>query len=47
MLKSYDQGVESFYGTGKDLVWLDEEAELAIYVESLTRTLSTQASQTA
>ena len=26
-LKSYDQGVESFYGTGKDLVWLDEEAE--------------------
>ncbi len=40
-LKSYDQGVESFYGTGKDLVWLDEEAELSIYVESLTRTLST------
>lgn len=41
MLKSYDQQVESFYGTGKDLVWLDEEAELPIYVESLTRTLST------
>jgi phage terminase large subunit-like protein len=40
-LKSYDQGVESFYGTGKDLVWLDEEAEQAIYVECLTRTLST------
>ena len=40
-LKSYDQGVESFYGTGKDLIWLDEEAEQAIYVECLTRTLST------
>jgi phage terminase large subunit-like protein len=40
-LKSYDQGVESFYGTGKDLIWLDEEAEKAIYVEALTRTLST------
>jgi phage terminase large subunit-like protein len=40
-LKSYDQGVESFYGTGKDLIWLDEEAEQRIYVECLTRTLST------
>ena len=40
-LKSYDQQVESFYGTGKDLVWLDEEAEHGIYVECLTRTLST------
>lgn len=40
-LKSYDQQVESFYGTGKDLVWLDEEAEHQIYVECLTRTLST------
>ena len=41
MLKSYDQGVESFYGTKKDFVWLDEEADLKIYVECLTRTLST------
>jgi len=40
-LKSYDQQVESFYGTGKDLVWLDEECEQGIYVECLTRTLST------
>jgi phage terminase large subunit-like protein len=40
-LKSYDQGVESFYGTGKDLIWLDEEAAQPIYVECLTRTLST------
>jgi hypothetical protein len=38
-LKSYDQQVESFYGT-KDLVWLDEEADQAIYTECLTRTLS-------
>jgi|SRR5579859_6185050 len=41
MLKSYDQGVESFYGTKKDFVWLDEECDLKIYVECLTRTLST------
>jgi phage terminase large subunit-like protein len=40
-LKAYEQGVESFYGTGKDLVWLDEECEQNIYVECLTRTLST------
>jgi phage terminase large subunit-like protein len=40
-LKSYDQQVESFYGTRKDVIWLDEEAEQAIYVECLTRTLST------
>ncbi|HJT71424.1 MAG TPA: terminase family protein, partial [Terriglobales bacterium] len=30
-----------FYGTRQDLVWLDEEAEQKIYVECLTRTLST------
>jgi phage terminase large subunit-like protein len=41
-LKSYDQQVESFYGTGKDLIWLDEEAEQGIYVECVTRTLSTK-----
>jgi phage terminase large subunit-like protein len=40
-LKSYDQQVESFYGTKKDLIWLDEEAAQDIYVECLTRTLST------
>jgi phage terminase large subunit-like protein len=40
-LKSYDSGVESFYGTGKDLIWLDEEADQNIYIECLTRTLST------
>jgi phage terminase large subunit-like protein len=40
-LKSYDQGVESFYGTGKQLIWLDEECDANIYTECLTRTLST------
>jgi len=40
-LKSYDQGTESFYGTKRDLVWLDEEADQSIYTECLTRTLST------
>ncbi len=40
-LKSYDQQVESFYGTKKDLIWLDEEALQAIYAECLLRTLST------
>ncbi len=33
-VKSYDQGAESFYGTTKDHIWLDEEAELAIYVHA-------------
>ena len=41
-LKSYDQGVESFYGTRKDLVWLDEECERFVYVECLLRTLSVE-----
>lgn len=40
-LKSYDSGVESFYGTKKDVIWLDEECELSIYAECLVRTLAT------
>lgn len=40
-LKSYDQGIESFYGTKKDIIWLDEECERSIYVECLMRTLAT------
>ena len=39
--KSYDSGVESFYGTKKDIIWLDEEAEQKIYAECLLRTLAT------
>ena len=40
MFKSYDAGQESFYGTRKDFVWLDEECELKIYTECLLRTLA-------
>lgn len=39
--KSYDQGQEAFYGTRKDLIWLDEECERAIYTECLMRTMAT------
>jgi phage terminase large subunit-like protein len=41
ILKSYDQGREAFQGTNRDLVWLDEEADRSIYVESLLRTMTT------
>lgn len=40
-LKSYDQRRISFQGTEKDVVWLDEEPPLDIYVECLTRTMDT------
>jgi len=40
-LKSFDSGVESFYGTKKHVVWIDEECEPGIYSEVLMRTLST------
>lgn len=39
--KSYDQGRISFQGTERDLIWLDEESDRAIYVESLMRTMTT------
>ena len=41
ILKSYDQGRESFQGTNRDLIWLDEEADRSIYVECLLRTMTT------
>ena len=41
MLKSYDQGRDSFVGTEQHVVWLDEECVRDIYVECLTRTLTT------
>jgi phage terminase large subunit-like protein len=41
ILKSYDQGRESFQGTNRDLCWLDEEADSNIYVECLLRTMTT------
>jgi phage terminase large subunit-like protein len=40
-LKSYDQGRVAFQGASIDVGWLDEECDEAIYVEVLTRTLTT------
>lgn len=41
MLKSYDQGRDSFVGTEQHICWLDEECVRDIYVECLTRTMTT------
>jgi phage terminase large subunit-like protein len=41
LLKSYDQGGESFQGTNCDLIWLDEETDRDIYLECLLRTMTT------
>lgn len=40
-LKSYEQGRGSFEGTEQDLIWVDEEPPLDVYVEMLTRTMTT------
>ena len=40
-LKSYDQGRQSFEGTKKDVIWLDEESPHDIYIEALLRTTDT------
>lgn len=37
--KSFDQGRESFQGTSKKLIWLDEESPEDVYTECLLRTL--------
>jgi hypothetical protein len=37
-LKSYDAGMESFYGTKNPVCWLDEECESQPYSEVLMRT---------
>jgi phage terminase large subunit-like protein len=39
-LKSYDQKRYSFQGTEKDVIWLDEEPPMDIYVECLLRTMT-------
>jgi phage terminase large subunit-like protein len=39
--KSYDQGRGSFEGTGKHVVWLDEEPPEPVYGECLIRTATT------
>lgn len=40
--KSYHQGVKSFAGTAKHVVWVDEECPLDIYLECVTRTMTTE-----
>ncbi len=39
--KSYEQGREKFQGAPVDLIWLDEEPDMEIYLECIARTLST------
>ena len=39
--KSYDQGREKFQAETLDYVWLDEEPDIDIYIEALTRTNAT------
>ena len=40
-INSYDQGREAFQGTEQDVVWLDEEPPMEVYVEGLMRTMTT------
>lgn len=40
-LKSYDQRRESFQGTEKHWIWLDEESDEGIFSECVTRTMAT------
>jgi phage terminase large subunit-like protein len=40
--KSYDQGRKAFEGTGQDVIWVDEECPYDIYLECLTRLLTTK-----
>src|SRR5690606_23289145 len=37
-LKSYDQGRKAFQGTGRHIIWLDEEPPMDVYNECLIRT---------
>jgi len=39
--QSFDQGREAFQATARDVIWLDEEAPLAVYTEALTSTMTT------
>lgn len=40
--KSYDQRREKWQGESLDFVWFDEEPDISIYVEGLTRTNATE-----
>jgi len=39
-LKSYDQGRRAFQGTGRHVIWLDEEPPMDVYSEALIRTMT-------
>ena len=39
--KSYDQRRQSFQGTGKHVIWLDEEPPMDVYSECLLRLMTT------
>jgi phage terminase large subunit-like protein len=39
--KSYDQGRRKFQGTGKHVIWLDEEPPADVYDECLLRLMTT------
>lgn len=41
IFKSYDQGRRKFQGDSVDLVWFDEEPDISVYTEGLTRTNAT------
>jgi phage terminase large subunit-like protein len=40
--KSYDQGRKSFQGTGKHVIWVDEECPYDVYIECLARLMTTK-----
>jgi phage terminase large subunit-like protein len=40
VFKSYEQGRKGFEGEEQDVVWLDEEPPMPVYVECLTRTMT-------
>ena len=39
--KSYESGRAAFEGTEQDVIWLDEEPDMAIYTECVLRTMTT------
>lgn len=41
IFKSYEEGTQSFYGTARTCIWMDEEADEYIYSECFLRTATT------
>src|SRR5262249_39162692 len=40
-LKSFDRGRDKWQGAALEVIWLDEECDISIYTEALTRTNET------